>query len=809
VDQPRVKLNATGKKTYGQLTSFVTTDGTNVYWAGLDPYSPDRNLHYIFGTSVATGAEVTFAAGNKYTSSWFSTYNNVIDKIIDVNGAVTGIAVQRKGSYLFASHGKLGKVHVLSKTNGTLIRKIDLPDCGEMVVDADDNLWIQVNKTITKYTVNADGTLTITTHNISGLEHPLGLNISADQKIIAVCDGGSSQQVKAFDITTGALLWTLGQAGGYSKNAVVSTDKFFFSGLKTPRKSCITFQADGSFWVSDTENGRLLKFNANREFAESIMFLPHSRSCSVDPNNPARITSDYLEFEIDYAKPLSSTNGSWKLVRNWAYTVPNDKDDEYVRLINTTTLKNGKVYAFVRSNVKGKKELVEMVSGGNLRYTGITVGEFTSLYADGSLRRADDFKPGIKVNWLEKKLVGFYGDDPVWGPENVLASSTPATLEDPLFRFTVGWGVNTSPLTSSGLLITYEGGSASPDWASKKYHLGAIKPGTNQWMWKTAKGTSPSYTGPYPTDGSYDMGNGVQYPGGPILVKDQHIFWNYHGEFWKQTQTNKWQHVSDEGLLIGVFGVTGRDVYDGKEIWHQEAVPQMAGNSLTGGIAEANGDYYIYHCDESHHGGVHRWKVSNLNSIRKEVIQINTKLSLILNNNSTLAVKAIEKDETIHVTCQLQRMDSAKVYTLEKATDNTNFGKIANIPPAAGPTFIWVDKNPAQGINRYRIRVTDELGSSQFSDIANCGFKARATGLEVSPNPANGRNVTVKFKNIASGNYVLSIVNNNQQVAFQKRITHGGGTATHNIAELSNFPRGVYHVLVSGNLVFFKQQLLN
>jgi hypothetical protein len=31
----------------------------------------------------------------------------------------------------------------------------------------------------------------------------------------------------------------------------------------------------------------------------------------------------------------------------------------------------------------------------------------------------------------------------------------------------------------------------------------------------------------------------------------------YHGEFWKHTQTNKWQHVYGDGLLVGVFGVTG------------------------------------------------------------------------------------------------------------------------------------------------------------------------------------------------------------------------------------------------------------
>ncbi|RYG18717.1 MAG: hypothetical protein EOO07_08330 [Chitinophagaceae bacterium] len=90
----------------------------------------------------------------------------------------------------------------------------------------------------------------------------------------------------------------------------------------------------------------------------------------MDPTTPARVTSGYLEFKIDYTKNLAPNNDSWKLVKNWSYGVSPAKDGEFTRLINTTTLSNGRVYSFVQSAIPKKKELVELklASGERLQY---------------------------------------------------------------------------------------------------------------------------------------------------------------------------------------------------------------------------------------------------------------------------------------------------------------------------------------------------------------------------------------------------------------------------------------------------------
>ncbi|RDC66119.1 PA14 domain-containing protein [Adhaeribacter pallidiroseus] len=101
------------------------------------------------------------------------------------------------------------------------------------------------------------------------------------------------------------------------------------------------------------------------------------------------------------------------------------------------------------------------------------------------------------------------------------------------------------------------------------------------------------------------------------MALDKSIIWGYHGEFWKQGQTNKWNHFYDNGLFVGQFGITRWDIAG------KVAVKGMAGNSFSPVIVKtSDGAAYLYHNDESEHGGIHRWKINGLNTIREQAIPI-------------------------------------------------------------------------------------------------------------------------------------------------------------------------------------------
>ena len=598
-------------------TDFVATDGNNVYWAGRDPFNTDVTM--VYATSVSADQEVLFSAGTSVGMTYGRTYNAAIDAY--TNNAASrpsGLAVQKNGIYLFVSHAGLNELHVLNKTTGALVQTITVTNPRQLCVDMNDNLWmISATNTLARYTVNNNGTLSNAVVSISTLSDPLAIAVSPNNYQILVTDGGSSQQIKSFNNTTGSSIWTFGQAGGYSSDPAVTNNKFFFSHQNTNvRGSFIAFQTDSSFWIGDPGNERLLRFSAARTHLNTISTLPHSYSVEADRNNPTRVFNDYLEFKIDYTKTLGPNNGSWTLIRNWRAGVPSThyQDFKVNVLRNVITLSNGKTYATLEDlSVPDQKtpEIVELPASGNLRFTGVKLDPFENFIIDqdGTLRSfVGDGDAGTVGEWFSRTLTGFNNqNNPVWSAPSSVATTPKGVDMDPLCD-----GPSFPAKTSSDILTVFNPWKVNYKGKGKGYHLGAVKKGSNKWLWLAAKAGTEDYQGPFPTDGTFDIGNNVEYPGGHVYALDKNILWNYHGEFWKNSQTNIWNHYYDNGLMVGQFGTIGLDASAMTEL----APAGMAGNVFSSAVVKVGNDLYIYHNDEFHHSGVHRWKISGLNSIQ-------------------------------------------------------------------------------------------------------------------------------------------------------------------------------------------------
>ncbi|UFH53109.1 PA14 domain-containing protein [Spirosoma sp. KNUC1025] len=602
-----------------QNALHVVSDGINVYWGGSDGFL-STGKEFVVATKVSDDREVVFSSGTttKLSQGGY-TYDNAIDITLGTNAKISGLAVQKKGDYLFVAHGGLNQLQVLNKTTGSLVQTIKVTAPMKMCVDGEDNLWmISGDKsTLSKYPVNQNGTLGDPALTLSGLTKPLAVDVSPLTGAILVADGADKQQLRNY-LPDGSLQWVYGQEGGYVKDATVANDKFLFTdNSKFATSTFICFQEDGSFWVGDTGNSRSMHFLANRDYIEQIMFLRKSYSCNVDKNNPTRVFSDFLEFEIDYSKTLDNgANGSWKLIKNWGATISADYREQNNNLKQVATLNNKRTYATVRSTTTGRTELVELVPNGTLRLTGITLGTdgLWQLYPDGSMRKTYKVSVGQAEKFSKRTLVSFdAANNPIWDSEQIIASTPITTSDDPIY-YGNQIKLRSGEITSSNIVVAFDGSKAST-----KYHLGGMRPGDNKWLWRTAVNTNSNYNGPFPADGAYDIGNGVNTTGIAQQVEGRIILWGYHGEFWKASQTNKYTLVYDNGLFLTTFGVTRIEV-DNLGL----AVPQagMAGNAFSGTLVKVGEDLYYYHNDENYHSGVHRWKISGLNSIQEQVIGV-------------------------------------------------------------------------------------------------------------------------------------------------------------------------------------------
>ncbi|WP_018614248.1 T9SS type A sorting domain-containing protein [Segetibacter koreensis] len=599
---PQQKKEVFGEHSTNQSTYYNTTDGVNVYWAGYDPFKPSN--HFVFATKINGGVEALFSSGSTLKMTYGITYKSVIDYLNNDNATITGLAVQKNHDYLFVSHKVLNQIHVLNKSTGALAQIISFTSPRGLAIDGNDNLWvISGANTVSKYTVNSKGYLSSAIVRISGLINPLAIAVSPDNKTVVVADAGTSQQLKAFNNSNGSSLWTYGQLGGYKNDATVLNNRFYFSDLNTVINSTfICFEPNGSFWVGDTGNFRMQHYSADRTFINRIMYLPTIYSVYADPNKPSRVIAGYLEFAVDYSKPVGANNGSWKLVKNWMAAIPPKYFGSFTRILQSvTTLSNGRTYALRRDETTNTPVVVELPATGQIRFTGIKFDQNSDkqIYSDGSLRSYLVTAAGI--SWYKQTLTGFdNSNNPVWGPPISLASTSDRSLiPGSAYPLPI-------PITSSNIVIAFNGGGDSG------YALGGIKTGSAKWKWKTAMTTHKEYEGAFPPDGYFDKGNGVQYAGNVALAFDRNIVWGYNGEFWKQSQTNKWNHVYDNGLFVGQFGVTG------PEVKGQEAAAMMAGNAFSPAMVKVGNNYYLYHNDESHHGGVHRWKISGIETIQEQ-----------------------------------------------------------------------------------------------------------------------------------------------------------------------------------------------
>ncbi|MFM6982727.1 MAG: PA14 domain-containing protein, partial [Chitinophagaceae bacterium] len=246
------------------------------------------------------------------------------------------------------------------------------------------------------------------------------------------------------------------------------------------------------------------------------------------------------------------------------------------------------------------------------RYTGIKLQDFAQdiIGQDGSLRRIISSRTiGDSGYWQVQTLNRFDGNNnPVWNSPFITARVPVIKQEDPAYLQIA------SPVITSGVYNIIFNGNKN----KQGYHLGAVKTGSNHYSWRTSLSTQTNYSGQMPDDGTFDIGNNVEYAGGNVYAIDNQIFWNYHGEFWKNSQTNIWNHYHESGLMLGQFGVVSPEA----EALESEAFAKGAGNVFSSTLVKVGNDYYIYHNDESVHGGIHRWKITGLSSILEQTISI-------------------------------------------------------------------------------------------------------------------------------------------------------------------------------------------
>ena len=159
----------------------------------------------------------------------------------------------------------------------------------------------------------------------------------------------------------------------------------------------VAFTDDGKdAWITDPGNRRIIKVAVGSEaIVDHIMFLTVQYVSAADWGNSTRVFSNFMEFAIDYSKPLSTSDGDpdgWELVHNWAQGA----GQEYHAAIGLThwSFAGFQAVCTIPTTGGGEAHTVGMVSVMPNAFEGSTQGAYTravELLPNRTLRPIADF----------------------------------------------------------------------------------------------------------------------------------------------------------------------------------------------------------------------------------------------------------------------------------------------------------------------------------------------------------------------------------------------------------------------------------
>jgi Secretion system C-terminal sorting domain len=138
-------------------------------------------------------------------------------------------------------------------------------------------------------------------------------------------------------------------------------------------------------------------------------------------------------------------------------------------------------------------------------------------------------------------------------------------------------------------------------------------------------------------------------------------------------------------------------------------------------------------------------------------------------------------------------------FNIERSNDAIGFKKIGTVRAAGnsnvGIEYSFIDNNPVQGINYYRLKQIDIDGRFIYTPVRHIIFdKLDAGAVKYYPNPTNGI-LTVELASINSNEIrVINICNATGAVINQLKIAASAGNKMQ--IDLSKYAKGIYFIQV-------------
>lgn len=347
-------------------------------------------------------------------------------------------------------------------------------------------------------------------------------------------------------------------------------------------KGSVYIGSDGSFWVCDVGNSRILHYSSAGTYINQIAYVPMNYNCSVDRNNPTRVFAGVLEYKVSYPSL------SWELVANWSYglhpsylPIPNIYENTAGFMRGVVTI-GAETFAILDSvvvyyNADGSKGTLRYPCKFKLTTAGAkrvkVFDMFANIYLD---KQGNDYWLTYNENIGEQNKLYRNG---------VLIYTAPKiTDKSASYRGNGGF-----VYTSDSTLILYNGEKNS----TTNYHLEFHKNGV------TPRCISLVSENRFPQGDTFCIySNGGSPASRSISNCNDITVFMYSGEGFMNGQTTK-LFIYKAGKHYKTIGKTYTEAVQASGT--NDGPKEYAGNAREGDLVNVNGTYYYFFNDE--HGG--------------------------------------------------------------------------------------------------------------------------------------------------------------------------------------------------------------
>ncbi len=167
-------------------------------------------------------------------------------------------------------------------------------------------------------------------------------------------------------------------------------------------------------------------------------------------------------------------------------------------------------------------------------------------------------------------------------------------------------------------------------------------------------------------------------------------------------------------------------------------------------------------------------------------------------------VDAVRQDKNILVNWNVSDEEDIIAYEVEKSVDGNNFSKLneqnAKTSGTGPAQYSWIDNNPVEGDNFYRIHSVGAYGESLRSKTVKVNIAKMPPSITVFPNPVqDDRTLYVNMTNKNAGTYTLVMTDSKGQQVMSQIINHAGGNNVYTIAMDKLKTHGSYLLTIAGD----------